>query len=74
MPLTTGSGACVGMVSAHVDRPLDGLRTAQLTALEALGAQAGRWLAWHERTVLLDALEHLHALGRAQRGAGTRRS
>ncbi|KUO09191.1 ANTAR domain-containing protein [Streptomyces sp. DSM 15324] len=71
VPLTTGSGACVGMVSAHVDRPLDDLRTTQLTALDALGAQAGRWLAWHERTVLGDALEHLHALGRAQRAAGT---
>ncbi|MEU1511788.1 ANTAR domain-containing protein [Streptomyces sp. NPDC005811] len=69
VPLTTASGACVGMVSAHVDRPLDGLRTTQLTTLAALGAQAGHWLVWHERTVLLDALEHLHALGRSQRAA-----
>ncbi|MFI1711547.1 ANTAR domain-containing protein [Streptomyces griseoruber] len=64
VPLTASSGACVGMVSAHSDRPLDSLRTAQLRTLGGLGAEAGRWLAWHERTVLPDALEYLHALGR----------
>lgn len=63
VPLTTSSGLCVGMVSAHVDHTLEGLTTAQLKALEAVGAQAGQWLAWHERTVVLDALEYLHALG-----------
>lgn len=63
VPLTTASGLCVGMVSAHLDHTLEGLTTAQLKALEAVGAQAGRWLAWHERTVVLDALEYLHALG-----------
>ncbi|NNN29923.1 ANTAR domain-containing protein [Streptomyces sp. S3(2020)] len=63
VPLTTASGLCVGMVSAHLDHPLGGLTTAQLKALEAVGAQAGQWLAWHERTVVLDALEYLHALG-----------
>ncbi|MFI8166378.1 ANTAR domain-containing protein [Streptomyces sp. NPDC085931] len=74
VPLTTPSGLCVGMVSAHMDRPLRGLTTAQTKALDAMGAQAGRWLAWHDRTVVLDALEHLHALGRARRGARLRRS
>lgn len=64
VPLTTASGLCVGMVSAHLDHPVDGLTDTQLKALEAVGAEAGRWLAWHERTVVLDALEHLHALGR----------
>jgi hypothetical protein len=64
VPLITATGLCVGMVSAHLDHPLDGLADAQLKALEAMGTEAGRWLAWHERTVVLDALEHLHALGR----------
>lgn len=63
VPLTTSSGLCVGMVSAHLDHPLGELTTAQLKALEAVGAQAGQWLVWHERTVVLDALEYLHALG-----------
>jgi hypothetical protein len=74
VPLTTESGLCVGMVSAHLDRPLDGLTTAQTKALDIVGSQAGRWLAWHDRTVVLDALEHLHTLGRAGRGAQFRRS
>ncbi|WP_329213400.1 ANTAR domain-containing protein [Streptomyces sp. NBC_01485] len=69
VPLTSAAGLCVGMVSAHVEHPLRELRPSELKTLDALGAQAGRWLAWHERTVLLDALEYLHALGRAR---GTR--
>jgi hypothetical protein len=74
VPLTTASGLCVGMVSAHLDRPLGALTTAQTKALDTVGGQAGRWLAWHDRTVVLDALEHLHALGHAARGTGLRRS
>jgi hypothetical protein len=74
VPLTTESGLCVGMVSAHMDRPLDGLTTAQTKALDTVGGEAGRWLAWHDRTVVLDALEYLHALGRAGRGSRFRRS
>lgn len=63
VPLTTSAGLCVGMVSAHLDHTVDALTEAQLKVLEVVGAQAGRWLAWHERTVVLDALEYLHALG-----------
>jgi hypothetical protein len=61
------------MVSAHMDRPLTGLTAAQIKALDSMGGQAGRWLARHDRTVVLDALEYLHALGRAARGARLRR-
>ncbi|MEU6918996.1 ANTAR domain-containing protein [Streptomyces olindensis] len=74
VPLTTASGTCVGMVSAHLDRPLRGLTTSQTEALGTMGAEAGRWLAWHDRTVVLDALEYLHAQGRAGRGSRMRRS
>ncbi|MEU6376088.1 ANTAR domain-containing protein [Streptomyces sp. NPDC046909] len=63
VPLTTASGLCVGMVSAHLDRPLKPLAPVQLKALDVMAAEAGRWLAWHDRTVVLDALEYLHALG-----------
>ncbi|WP_432119928.1 GAF domain-containing protein [Streptomyces sp. bgisy032] len=73
VPLTTDSGQCVGVVSAHMDRPLRGLTETQTKALGVVGTQAGRWLAWHDRTVVLDALEHLHALGRARRGSRHRR-
>ncbi|MER6184979.1 ANTAR domain-containing protein [Streptomyces sp. NPDC001652] len=66
VPLTTSSGICVGMVSAHLDHTIGDLAAAQLKVLEVVGAQAGRWIAWHERTVVLDALEYLHALGRGR--------
>ncbi|MFJ4277320.1 hypothetical protein [Streptomyces massasporeus] len=74
VPLTPASGLCAGMVSAHVDRPLDALTTTRTKTLDTIGGQAGRWLAWHDRTVVLDALEHLHTLGRTGRGSSFRRS
>lgn len=68
VPLISASGLCVGMVSAHFERPLKGLTRAQLKALAVAAAETGEWLAWYDRTVVLDALEHLHALGRAHAG------
>ncbi|WP_217177945.1 ANTAR domain-containing protein [Streptomyces sp. AC495_CC817] len=73
VPLVTTSGLCVGMVSAHFERPLKGLTRTQLKALAVAGAEAGEWLAWYDRTVVLDALEHLHALGRAHGGGSISR-
>ncbi|MCX5205057.1 ANTAR domain-containing protein [Streptomyces sp. NBC_00237] len=73
VPLTNAAGVCVGMMSAHPDRRVRTLTEAQRTALGDLGSQAGRWLAWYNRTVLLDALEHLHALGVRHRGSAARR-
>ncbi|ORT53439.1 ANTAR domain-containing protein [Streptomyces sp. CB03238] len=63
VPLISG-GRCVGMVSAHFERPIQDLHAAQLRALEHTGREVGRWLAWYDRTVVLDALEHLHAAAR----------
>ncbi|MGW3290930.1 ANTAR domain-containing protein [Streptomyces sp. NPDC001002] len=74
VPLTTVSGLCLGMVSAHTDHTLHRLTRTQLKTLEVMGAEAGRWLSWHDRTVVLDALEYLHALGRRGRGTRIRRS
>jgi hypothetical protein len=73
VPLTTSSGMCVGMVSAHLEHTVGPLAAAQLKALDVVGTEAGRWLAWHDRTVVLDALEYLHALGRNSRGRGIAR-
>ncbi|MGW7298996.1 ANTAR domain-containing protein [Streptomyces sp. NPDC054829] len=64
VPLTTAGGLCVGMVSGHLDHRIEPLTAAETKALDVVGAEAGRWLAWHQRTVVVDALEHLHALGR----------
>jgi len=74
VPLTTASGVCVGMVSAHLDHRIKGLTTAQTKALDIVGGEAGAWLAWYDRTVVLDALEYLHALGRGHTGRRVRRS
>ncbi|MFF8833344.1 ANTAR domain-containing protein [Streptomyces sp. NPDC015131] len=63
VPLVSG-GRVLGMVSAHFDRPIADLHTAQLAALDHTGRQVGRWLAWYDRTVVLDALEDLHTLAR----------
>ncbi|MEU3856572.1 ANTAR domain-containing protein [Streptomyces sp. NPDC028722] len=67
VPLVSRAGAVLGMVSSHHERPLRGLTGAQLAALERIGTDAGRWLSWHRSTVVLDALEHLHATATAAR-------
>jgi hypothetical protein len=74
VPLTTASGTCVGVVSVHLDRPFKGLTAAQSRALDLVGAEAGEWLGWYDRTVVVDALEYLHTLGREHGGRRFRRS
>ncbi|MBT2409862.1 ANTAR domain-containing protein [Streptomyces sp. ISL-12] len=61
VPLTNGKGGVLGMVSSHHERPLAGFTSAQLHALQQTGTDVGRWLSWHWHTVVLDALERLHA-------------
>jgi hypothetical protein len=61
VPLVDRAGAVLGMVSSHHEQPLTGFPHARLAALQQLGVDAGRWLSWHWHTVVLDALEHLHA-------------
>ncbi|MFI5807844.1 ANTAR domain-containing protein [Streptomyces sp. NPDC051561] len=72
-PLTNASGVCVGMISAHLDHKVQNITEVQRKALDDLGSQAGQWLSWYNRTVLLDALEFLHALGVRHRGTPVRR-
>ncbi|MFG3659731.1 ANTAR domain-containing protein [Streptomyces sp. NPDC047706] len=64
VPLTTPRGTVLGMISSHHEQTLNELTGAQLTALRHLGSQVGRWLVWHRNTVVLDALEDLHATAR----------
>ncbi|MFV0132058.1 ANTAR domain-containing protein [Streptomyces sp. HMX87] len=61
VPLVDGKGTVLGMASSHHERPLTRLSAAQLAALQQTGTDVGRWLAWHWHTVVLDALEQLHA-------------
>ncbi|MGW0330769.1 ANTAR domain-containing protein [Streptomyces sp. NPDC003011] len=61
LPLTSRAGTVLGMISSHHERPLTDFTRAQLAALDTIGTQVGQWLLWHRHTVVLDALEHLHA-------------
>ncbi|MEW1569205.1 GAF domain-containing protein [Streptomyces sp. NPDC093509] len=67
VPLVNRAGVAIGMVSSHHERPLPGFTPAQLRALETNGVMVGRWLSRHRRTVVLDALAHLHTAATAQR-------
>ncbi|MFH8337049.1 GAF and ANTAR domain-containing protein [Streptomyces sp. AM6-12] len=61
VPLVSPSGAVLGMISSHHERPLGGLTGTQLNTLHDLGGQVARWLIWHRGTVAR-ALNHLHAM------------
>ncbi|MDG4858517.1 ANTAR domain-containing protein [Streptomyces sp. T-3] len=60
LPLPSPDGTVRGVLSSHHDRPLDSLSQEQLDALHQVGILIGAWLQWHQNTVVLDALEHLH--------------
>lgn len=60
-PILTPDGACAGVLTTHHGRAADLPGTPQLELVDRVCADAGRWLDWHGRTVVLDALEHLHA-------------
>ena len=64
VPLVNRAGVPLGMVSSHHERPLAGFSRAQLAALWQTGVDSGRWLSWHWNTIVLDALEQLHATAR----------
>ncbi|MFE7037524.1 GAF and ANTAR domain-containing protein [Streptomyces sp. NPDC057621] len=66
VPLVGRKDRVVGIISSHHEQPLSDFTRAQLAALEALGTQVGRWLLWHRHTIVLDALEQLHAAATAQ--------
>ncbi|MEV8314774.1 ANTAR domain-containing protein [Streptomyces sp. NPDC059900] len=62
IPLVDDENAVLGVISSHHARPLLGFTQAQLRALDATGRALGSWIKWHQRTILLDALEDLHQL------------
>ncbi|MFJ4895313.1 ANTAR domain-containing protein [Streptomyces sp. NPDC088788] len=67
LPLSSRAGRVIGLISSHHAHPLSGFSQPQLTALASTGAAVGGWLHWHRRTVVLDALEHLHSTARVAR-------
>ncbi|PSM45411.1 antitermination regulator [Streptomyces dioscori] len=72
VPLVGRKDRVVGIISSHHEQPLTDFTRAQLAALETVGTQVGRWLLWHRHTIVLDALEQLHAAATAQSARGVR--
>ncbi|MFC9279140.1 GAF domain-containing protein [Streptomyces collinus] len=60
VPLLRPNGTVIGMISSHHGHPLRDLAPAQLTVLQELGNQVGRWLWWYRNTAVVAALNHLH--------------
>ncbi|GAA0463199.1 ANTAR domain-containing protein [Streptomyces olivaceiscleroticus] len=72
-PMLSPAGRTVGVFSLHLPRENQDLTRAQATAMDAIAVQAGRWLDWHQRTIVLNALEDVHRYGTALRGTPIRR-
>ncbi len=62
-PLLAQDDHCVGVVSTYHSEP--GFRPGRLQCakVDHAAAETGLWLAWHRRTVIVDALEQLHRHG-----------
>ncbi|MGW5444367.1 ANTAR domain-containing protein [Streptomyces asiaticus] len=76
IPMTGASREVVGVFSVHMPKVRHSLTDAETAILLDLATRAGTWLEWHERTVVLGALEDLHqrALAAAGRAAQRRPS
>ncbi|PKT73385.1 hypothetical protein CW362_08510 [Streptomyces populi] len=64
VPALTDDGTCMGVITVHHEQPGSWMTTAQHTALTTLAADLAAWRSWYRRTVVLDALEHLHTHAR----------
>ncbi len=62
-PMMTTEGKCKGVVSVHRSEPGAWPAAGQETALDELAGDLAVWRSWYRRTVVLDALEYLHARG-----------
>jgi hypothetical protein len=60
VPLLDVDGECAGVVSTYHSEL--GFRPSMLQCakLDHAAAEVATWLTWHRRTVVMDALEHLH--------------
>ncbi|MFJ7151420.1 ANTAR domain-containing protein [Streptomyces sp. NPDC100445] len=60
VPVVSPAGPCTGVITVHWPEAGHRLSAARTEDLALLAADASDWLSWYHRTVLLDALEHLH--------------
>lgn len=59
-PLLAHDAHCVGVVSTYHSQAQFRPGRLQCAKLDHAAAETGVWLAWHRRTVIVDALEQLH--------------
>jgi anti-anti-sigma regulatory factor len=59
-PLLTPDGRCVGMISTHDSRIGKTPTATQTAQLDGEANELASWLDWHQRTIVLDALEYVH--------------
>ncbi|MYW17381.1 ANTAR domain-containing protein [Streptomyces sp. SID2955] len=60
IPVLSSAGSCTGVISLHWAGAGHRPTAAQAEAFALLAADTAAWLSWYHRSVLLDALEHLH--------------
>jgi anti-anti-sigma regulatory factor len=60
VPVLSSAGSCTGVISLHWTEAGHRPTAAQAEAFALLAADTAAWLSWYHRSVLLDALEHLH--------------
>ncbi|HEX3651043.1 MAG TPA: ANTAR domain-containing protein [Pseudonocardiaceae bacterium] len=63
-PLPGADGRAVGVASTHHFRPGRTLSAAEESMVDRITGEAGAWLEWHRRTIVLDALEQVHQAAR----------
>jgi GAF domain-containing protein len=59
-PLVAPDGPVLGTLSTYDSRPGRRPSPQEAARLDLVAREAGAWLDWHLRTVVLDALEFLH--------------
>ncbi|MEU9388778.1 hypothetical protein AB0D86_02095 [Streptomyces sp. NPDC048324] len=59
-PLITRDASCTGTLTLHRSPPGAWLTARQREELTAPAVDLAAWRSWYRRTVVLDALEHLH--------------
>ncbi|MEU0005601.1 ANTAR domain-containing protein [Streptomyces sp. NPDC006314] len=60
IPVLSAAGSCTGVITLHWPHAGHRPDAAQAEALGLLASDTAAWLSWYHRSVLLDALEHLH--------------
>ncbi|MGW4566768.1 ANTAR domain-containing protein [Streptomyces sp. NPDC004561] len=65
VPMVSDGGECGGVITVHRAEPGVWLTPGQRDALDGLARDLAAWRSWYRRTVVQDALEYLHAHGRA---------